>query len=477
MDPFNNLPAEIRLHICFWLRLRSKRAILPLIKASPTMLQQYITSKVYITKTSLAFDLDDEMIQDATRIIQFPSWKTTIVSSKIPSSYRLLWTAEQLPNPFKTEDHGLITQIDKLHSRLLLFIEDYLTKATAIFPPRQYLCLPDLSSTQGHLMFKNETVCPRFDAAHLTNQERRRLLRAFLRHELICKTNISSTYKESELDLGPLLRYGGQKFHHSELEAIGCVHEYLKSLYGAIVAQCGDFWLPDIPEGTLSARNTGLLYPDNLYVDAESYASDMRSRVSSSWARFGFDLVTSLIRTATSGGHGRDRLKLRFKNPPTTRWVRSYWPSYSCQHSECTYVNSEDIRHQEGSGMYQILSSRIVKRLDLQRVIYRQRAWVFLDDDRLYPSSGLAPHFPTSDEMMEQSTDTATNEEWFADPRRARARHRSQTFHQERCPSGNDEQKVNEPQESILGAESLIIRPGIGGVTEETYFADLPPFW
>ncbi|KAL6416091.1 hypothetical protein AUP68_00303 [Ilyonectria robusta] len=304
MDPFNKLPAEIRLNICVWLRLRSKRAILPLIKASPTMLQQYITSKVYITKTSLAFDLDDEMIQDAARIIQFPSWETTIVSSKIPSSCRLSWTAEQLPNPFKTGDHGLITKIDKLHSQLLLFIEDYLTKATAIFPPRQYLCLPDLSSTQGHLMFKNETVCPRFDAAHLTTQERRRLLRAFLRHELICKTS------SPKLDSGPLLRYGGKKFHHSELEAIGCVHEYLKSLYGAIVAQCGDFWLPDIPEGTLSARGTGLLYPDNLYVDAEVYASDMRSRVSSWCACSGFDLVTSLIRTATSGGHGRDRLKL-----------------------------------------------------------------------------------------------------------------------------------------------------------------------
>lgn len=490
------------------------------------MLRQYATSKAYITKTSLAFDLDDEMIQDATRLIEFSFWKTTIVSSGLPGSIDRTWTAQQLPNPFKTGDHVLITKIDKLHSRLLLFIEDYLTKATAIFPPRQYLCLPNLSSTQGHLMFKNETVCPRFDAAHLTNQERRRLLRAFLRHELICKISFPTINIQSYLDLRPLLRYGGRTFHHSELEAIECVRTYLMSLYGAIFAQCGDFWLPDIPEGTLSAGGTGLLYPDNLYVDDGLYSFDMRSRVSSFRACFGLDLVTSLIRCATSGGHGRDRLKFWFQSPSTALWVGFRWPSYTipCQHAQCIPrdgldhdfdhmsdselrrltllyqyqlpkhmpngvvntqchypkyipVAADDMRHQEGSGMYQKLSSRIVKGLDIHRNMYRQRAWVFLDDDRLYPSSGPAPHFPTSDEMMEQSADTATNMEWFTDPHRTRARHRSQKFHQERCPGGNDEQQIDEAQESRLGVESEILLPGMGGVTEELYFGRLPPFW
>ncbi|KAL6416092.1 hypothetical protein AUP68_00304 [Ilyonectria robusta] len=79
--------------------------------------------------------------------------------------------------------------------------------------------------------------------------------------------------------------------------------------------------------------------------------------------------------------------------------------------------------------------------------------------------------------MMEQSTDTATNEEWFADPQGTRARHRSQIFHQEQSPSGNDDQEIDEAQDSRLGTESEIRLSGIDSVTEESYFADLPPFW
>lgn len=185
MDTFNKLPPEIRLQIFFCLRLRSKRSILPLVQASPTMLQQYIASKLYIIRSSLVTDLDDDMIQDAMRIILFPVWKINVLPLDSSDDISPSWPAQQLPNPFKIQDYGLIEKIDKLHSRLLLFIEDYLTKATATYPPREYLCLPHLSSNQ--LVFKDQTVCLRFDAVVLTTQERRRILKAFLRYELICK--------------------------------------------------------------------------------------------------------------------------------------------------------------------------------------------------------------------------------------------------------------------------------------------------
>lgn len=122
MDPFNKLPPEIRLQIFIRLRTRSKISILRFVQASPTMLQQYITSKLYIIKLSLATDIDDDMIQDAMRIILFPVWNINILPLEPGGNMSPSWLAQQLSNSFKKR--GLLENIDKLHSRLLLFIED-----------------------------------------------------------------------------------------------------------------------------------------------------------------------------------------------------------------------------------------------------------------------------------------------------------------------------------------------------------------
>ncbi|KPM35937.1 hypothetical protein AK830_g10645 [Neonectria ditissima] len=472
MDPFNKLPAEIRIQINIQLRLRSKPSILSIIQASPAMLNQYIASKFHIIKKSLASDFDEEMLHDATRIIQFSSWSTTIVSSRVLGTSFRSWTAQELPNPFKGKDHGLIGEIDKPHSRLLLFIEDYLTKATAVFPPREYLCLPDLSSTQGHLMFKNKMVSPRFNAVHLMNQERRRLFRAFLRHELICKVSHRRSHLEPRLDWGLLQKYKGQAFRHSEREAIECVHEYLVSLYGAMCAQCGDSWLPDIPHGTLSSHDTGLLYPDNLYVDADHYACDIGSCVSSSLACFGFDLATILIRSATSGQHGRDGLKSWFRDPSTDGCSELEWRAGSL-FPDPIFSGTKDMLRQEGSGMFRSLSLRFEDGNDLQQHIYRQRAWVFLDDARLYPSFSLAPHFPTSDEIVAQNTITMASEEWFMGPLHTRARHRSRKWH-EKGPLSVDD---NQYQDSELEAEYEDPLPPLFVRSEQTRSGQLARFW
>ncbi|RSL38834.1 hypothetical protein CEP51_016876, partial [Fusarium floridanum] len=125
-------------------------------------------------------DFDEEMIQDAMGIILLPSSDTLGDYSEVLHQHLCTWSAQQLPNPLRTGDDSLIDQLDKLQNKLLLFIEDYLTKATAIFPPREYLCLPALSSSRTQLMFKDQEVSPRFDATELTDEERKRLLRAFL---------------------------------------------------------------------------------------------------------------------------------------------------------------------------------------------------------------------------------------------------------------------------------------------------------
>ncbi|KAM5346300.1 hypothetical protein ACJ41O_009305 [Fusarium nematophilum] len=271
MDPFNKLPPELRLPII--IQLRSRRSISRLIQASPAMLEQYVTSKTYIMKKLLATDLDEDMMQDAMAIILFPWRNTSSNYSSLARTHLGSWAAHKLPNPIKENDGRLIDELGKLHSRLLLFIEDYLTKATAIFPPREYLCLPDLSPTRSELMFKGRPVNTRFDAGDLTEPERKRLLRAFLRYECFCKMHYTGIKHGDSWDEKPLYRYGPKEFHESECEAIQCVFTYVESLYGAMFAQCSDSWLPDIPASSLCSDatgllRTGLLHPDNLYVNA-----------------------------------------------------------------------------------------------------------------------------------------------------------------------------------------------------------------
>lgn len=259
------------------------------------MLDQYVTSKGFIVRRMLRSDLDDEMIQDAVGIITFPAHNPSC--NYLASHHFVNWKKQQLPNPLRQENHGLREELERLYARLLLFIEDYLTKATAIYPPRQLLCLPDLS-LHGRQIFRDQEISLRFDAADLNCSERKRLFRAFLRHEIMCKIQrrlgVHTSLSHAEID---------RKMRPSEQEAIHCVHSYLKSLYGAIFAQCGYSWLPDIPSDSLPSRTTTrLLFPDCFYVDADLYASEVIKyfgryhQTSCRFACYGLDLATMFIR-------------------------------------------------------------------------------------------------------------------------------------------------------------------------------------
>ncbi|KPM39027.1 hypothetical protein AK830_g7533 [Neonectria ditissima] len=250
------------------------------------------------------------------------------------------------------------------------FMEDYLTKATALFPPREYLCLPNLSSTQRFVAYKGRIVSTRFDASDLTDVERKRLLKAFLRCELTCKISYAQDLEQLLWDEDALYRYRGRKFRPSEHEAIKCVYRYMESLYGAMFAHCSDSWLPDIPTDSLSSRNTGLLYPDTLYFNANIYASDMGwqdyvGSISEMLAYFGFGLITALLRSATAGKHGRDYLKRWFMDLHKTR-TRGYLLSYpSSQNPDHSLEGTKEEHYRDGPGMYRMLYDRISKSFPL----------------------------------------------------------------------------------------------------------------
>ncbi|KAK6835938.1 hypothetical protein PG987_006433 [Apiospora arundinis] len=487
MDPFQNLPAELRVMILA--HIRSKR----IIQASPTMLRQYMESKVSIASKWLASDLDEEMVQDAMAIIHFPSPHSTShfssrsryalidwTGKKMSSSIRLPslhidshfsnrdhhvlidWVAKRLPNPlrspFRLQDNQLIIQkLEKLHGRLLLFIEDYITKATAPYPPREYTCLPTLSQTQTWLTFQGQPVSPRFDASELTGPERTRLLKAFLRHHLISLVHQAQAWEYDQGYPEELYQYGSQKFQSFEQEALFCVRAYLKSLYGAIFAQCGDSWCPESPQDSTSPHPHGLLYPDNLYMNPNLYASDFSCQpayrsITSKLAVFGFDLIWSLLRSTMAGRQGRDRAINWFNDtfPRSDRtgnhrapvrwytnidwrdWCDLYPGKYMASH---TNLNEEN--HEKNPGMYRILYPRVSNVFTLQKRIYRQRAWVFFDDDRFYPSSSTKAHFPTPEELDQERRGVG----WLLNLEYTRAQRRSQKWHDEETLVSYDDLK------------------------------------
>ncbi|CCF35833.1 hypothetical protein CH063_07533, partial [Colletotrichum higginsianum] len=438
MDSFNKLPAELRQGIL--IQTFCRRTISQLIHASPVMLQQYIASKEYITRALLASELDDSMVQDAMAIILFPPQPTYGDLTTQGLHHCQSWAAQQLQNPLlqplTEQNRPLINKLGKLHGQLLFFVEDYLTKATAVLPCREYICLSELSTISNQLTFQGRPVSNRFDAANLTGLERKRLLRAFLRYQLRCsifqgREHLVKTYFNKELH-----QYGDQRFQPSDQEAIRCVHTYLKSLYGAIFAQCSDAWLPEVDSGSTSSPISGLLYPDSFWVNPDAYASDMcwRRKIpdASSLASLGFDPVKTFLRSATAGKHGRDDLKKWFVDDCPERHSKGD-PHWMISDRRLTGHNSgheEEEDCQKSPGMYQRLHLRIADTFESHREIYRQRAWVFFDDSRFYPSSGVKQHFPTADDLEKEQFDVALrNEEWVLNLADARARHRSQEWH------------------------------------------------
>lgn len=149
--------------------------------------------KKRIIREAIAADFDEQMIQDAMAIILLPTSRGNGARylprrrSQPIRQHLQAWYDSKLPDPLKVVDDHLIGQLNRLHCQLLFFIEDYITKATSAFPPREYLCLPQIppQPAEGHLMFRGVKVAARFNSGKLTSAERKRFLKAFILFELL----------------------------------------------------------------------------------------------------------------------------------------------------------------------------------------------------------------------------------------------------------------------------------------------------
>ncbi|KAF4990991.1 hypothetical protein FGRMN_8112 [Fusarium graminum] len=378
------------------------------------MFQQYLANKKYITRELIAAEFDDGLMQDAMAVILFRCPRDSLIQ---PSHKRgsmsvgdllALWPESKLPNPLEDGDDNLLSQIDKLHSQLLILIEDYITKATASFPPQEYVCLPQYQSplSGGHLVFRGVKGSSRFNSARLTSLERRRFVKAFLEHEILCQTShLGITFNNLNRSSITL----------TERESIFCVNEYFCSLYGALFAQCNDDWLPDTWTGALPGRQ--LLHPDNFWFEADAYAPDqedldigrieeniVESDYAATFSTFGLDHLKDFLRYNMARSDEREALRIKVQQVCDSD--ENYLAVDVFCKLSCLDDRVED--HDPESFMYEQIPIDISCRLRQQ--VCEQRAWVFFDNDRFYPKDSTErPNFPSETFLLDESSKQAEN--------------------------------------------------------------------
>ncbi|KAI8689686.1 hypothetical protein LRP88_14021 [Fusarium phalaenopsidis] len=401
MDPFLSLPSELRVQILTQLQTSSLHQM---IRASPAMLHEYTQSKSYIAGVFISQDFGDELMQDAMAVLTFPNLDTPDYPHEAVDRHLALWASEQFSNPLETHNKEVIEDLDRLRIRLRIFIGDYVAKATARVPFRQYRHLPSHSPTQADI----------FDVDQLSDSERRRFFQAFLRYELLCKiysqTCISGLYwpwnwkklwEVRDIRVGP----------HWEVEALFCVHNYLESLYGAMIIRCND----------AKAREKRYPLPrqwhgyDAYWTPEYSVClSRSEARAASTLAHHGLDLVSSILGVANTGIGGCRRLGSWFK--AFTTEVHTYFID------PLPNTNLGTTTH-ETPGLYKKLLGYSLLDFFMSSELYRQRAWAFFDDDRFMPNratwelfsgpawqedirnNGLYDHFKGQAETLDDDND------------------------------------------------------------------------
>ncbi|KAF5575384.1 hypothetical protein FPANT_11363 [Fusarium pseudoanthophilum] len=408
-DPFSRLPPELRRKVL--LATGSKSSILRIIQASPILLQQYLTHKKSILRQVLAVEFDAEMIQDAMAILLFPNRRTCADKhqrKKLSRAHLRAWSKSQLPDPFEGDDDHLMGRLNKLHDQILLLVEDYVTKATASFPPQEYLCLPEIQplSTEGHLVFKDLKVTPRFSSANLTSSERKRFVKAFLRFDLLCK-DCKFVYTPSNLRL--------RKISNAEFEAIGCVHSYVCSLYGAMLAQCNH---ADLPFAFANPTSTMRMYfpvPDALFFDANLYAPnqhllspDLGDDIGAGFSTLGLDRLIKFLRYDMAKPDKRKALDKKLKDVWNCGLYGEPWEVYF--HN--IFATKQKYKNGHESSLYNQLSLEPKEKLRYK--LGQERAWVFFNDSRFYPQeSAERPTFPSERFLADQPAKKTFINDWF----------------------------------------------------------------
>ncbi|KAF5234692.1 hypothetical protein FANTH_12044 [Fusarium anthophilum] len=341
------------------------------------------------------------------------------------------WDLKALPDPFEQKDQATIAKLYKLFSSMSMFVEDYISKAASPNPPQAYLCLPQIADPNKGLYYKEHSFSPRHVTLdELTLPECHFLMWAFIKYDIIFKIQgPKAALVIDDNEQGAISKKEYEALTDCEHEALHSVLQYVDAAYGALFTvstRCSSRHtssaLQDKPADPVT-----LLYPDNLYFNPIRAFDDMMLPSQNvptmlgyahDVSDYGFDLLRALVLFAntTQPEDIRSWFYTIFSHWPRSRYRRPRNHRFAFLSRSCR----RSINDRDGS-----LSSLLVQRLSptdtsdsvsyplsswvMQRNIFRQRAWVFLDDTRLF-QMGLG-HFPTIEELGKQSTSAPGFEE------------------------------------------------------------------
>ncbi|KAJ3537589.1 hypothetical protein NM208_g6249 [Fusarium decemcellulare] len=474
MDSLSRLPSLVLTNII--IHIESERDILQMIRASPVLFAQYVRYRRTIMRhrlsNILAIDSDGTILQDAQAIIHFPpvNESAPMPLSSVPAICQTLnlWDDQAFSNPLTQSDQGDITKLYRFFCRLITFIEDYLAKALDPFPSRAYLALPDLTSVVPTMHFKGRAVDVKpVPFGTMKGPEKCCLLRAFVRYELLCKVYHPRVWNHIDgSTYAKIVKRSHERLTLKDYEALCCVYEYFKGLYGAVFAHCRDSWLPDRPTHSQSkttavnqsvgvehqypllSKDYGLLYPDSVYFSAQEYSiGEICGSLEDILPSLGLDLLSSIVMSLGMDEKNGEYLRVWFGILSSQHdwliehdWFIKPWifrRHFVGRHKHLN-INDQQIflwrlRMASQQQSYRGRGGRICprgSRIDieqrtrqfhihnLQLKIFRQRAWVFFDGSRL--CTRYSPHLPTWSEL--EAEDQTTSEMLGLAYQRARRR-------------------------------------------------------
>ncbi|KAF5005432.1 hypothetical protein FDECE_8097 [Fusarium decemcellulare] len=425
MDPFSRIPPEVREMIL--VSLESLKDVRYICYASPIMLQQFTVSKTVVIKRIFPREVSSSILQDLIGIATFP--EQTENANEI-NQHLSVWGRKMLPDPLVGYNSEAILTLSSVYQRICWYINDYLSRATSHDLRLSYLRMP----SWAHQSYSNGALDRLLEEPpsnspitlwQVSPEERERLLRAFLRYELICKT--CRPRPECPIDFydvygieprRPIWPRSAQwsrlgvwnwkilaEFEESgaenwvrvqpwERDMLHCVHSYVTSLYGAMFARAS---APERLEFRKPSRPDALFFfPSTYDLDVGGYAEPY---FLSLLAGFGFNLVHTIITSPKSVilpiMMNLDK-EVIFQAPDTQpdHIINPYY------HRSVHLPHPPDPR-EPGTWGYLIDSIWLDHRPDLW-TLYRQRAFAFFD--RNYYPPGC--RFPAEEEWRHWPSET-----------------------------------------------------------------------
>ncbi|UPK99603.1 hypothetical protein LCI18_010538 [Fusarium solani-melongenae] len=337
--------------------------------------------------------------QDVMAIVNFPKRDKFAYMPSAINIHLKEWLALELPDPL---EEYLPAELDKAYRFVRLteqYMEDYLSKALSSDLIHAYLKLPHWC----HLSYDEHRTVEvksqdRVYLNSLSSIERDRLFQAFFHYQLNClakpvRPRYWSQTRFPEEQSWWLMSHWGTSYRPTirDIDATQCLHEYFRTLVGALAARFADDGFKMLASLLYERRKAwstleGLVFPDNVQFNPELHMTSPDSNaictLINCLAASGLNLIDELLRLDMKEckaffDHLYDEMTMQIpvmaprggSHPTIDRYYNPVIPKDGLW-AELRF------RFHFAQGPEDLKQAYIR--------MYRQRAWAFFDDERLF---------------------------------------------------------------------------------------------